>query len=86
MWDGQLGLMSSAAHEIDLVPDTKPFRSVPYRAGIRMRDIEKAEVDKMVEQGVAVPAPPTDWAAPVVFAPKKDGTLRFSWTTGALTP
>ena len=77
MWDGHLGQMAGVEHHIDLMPDAKPLRSVPYRAGIRMRDIEKAEVDKMVEQGVAVPAPPTDWAAPVVFAPKKDGTLRF---------
>ena len=70
MWDGHLGLMAYAAHAIDLVPEATPFRSVSYRAGIRMTDIEKAEVDKMVEQGVAVPALPTDWAAPVVFAQK----------------
>ena len=25
MWDGHLGLMSSAAHEMDLMPDAKPF-------------------------------------------------------------
>ena len=77
MWDELLGQMDCVEHHIDLMPDAKPHRSVPYRAGIRMRDIEKAEVDKMVEQGLAVPAPPTDWAAPVVFAPKKDDTMRF---------
>ena len=77
MLDGHLGKMSGVEHEIDLLPDAKPHSSVPYRAGIRMRDIEKARVDKMVQQGVAVPAPPTEFAAPVVFAPKKDGTLRF---------
>ena len=42
-----------------------------------MRDIEKDKVDKIVEQGVAVTSPSTDWAALVVFAPKKDGTLQF---------
>ena len=60
MWDGQVGLISSAAHEIDLFAGAAPYRSVPYRAGPQMRDIEKAEVNKMVEQGVSVPAPPTD--------------------------
>ena len=29
----------------------------------------------MVEQEVAVSAPPTNWAASVVFVPKRDGTL-----------
>ena len=77
MWDGHLGQMSGVEHHIDLMPDAKPHRSVPYRAGIRMGDIKKAEVDKMVETGVAVPAPPIDLAVSVVLAPKKDGTLRF---------
>ena len=77
MWDGHLGQMSGVEHSIDLVRNAKPHRSVPYDAGIRMCDIEKAEEDNMVEQGMAVPALPTDWAASVVFAPKKDGTLRF---------
>ena len=77
MWDGHLGQISGVEHHIDLMPDAKQNRSVPYRAGIRMHGIEKTEVDRMVEQGVAVPAPPTDWAAPIVFAPKKDGTLRL---------
>ena len=31
----------------------------------------------MVKQRLAVPAPTTDYAAPVVFAPKKHGTLRL---------
>ena len=62
--DGYLGLMSNVSHKIDFVEDAKPLRSGAYRAGIRMRDIEKAEVDKIVEQGVAVPAPPTDSAVP----------------------
>ena len=42
-----------------------------------MRDIKRAEVDKMVQKRVAIPAPATEWAAPVVLAPQKDGTLRF---------
>ena len=31
----------------------------------------------MVEQKVEVHAALTDWTGPVVFAPKKDGILRF---------
>ena len=69
MWDDHLGQMSGVENSIDLAPDATPYRSVPYRAGIRMRNIEKPEAGKMVEQEVAVPAPPADWAAPVAFVP-----------------
>ena len=59
MWDGRLGQISHVEHRIVLVPDAKPYRSIPYCADIRIRDIKKVEVDKMVEQTVAIPAPPT---------------------------
>ena len=49
MWDEHLGQMSDVEHHKDLVPDAKLHRSVPYRAGIRMRDIKKAEGLEMVE-------------------------------------
>ena len=68
MGDGHLGLISNASHEITLVADPKPFRSVPYRAGFRMRDIERAEAEKIVEQIVSIPAKLTDCASHVVFA------------------
>ena len=42
-----------------------------------MQDIEKVDVDKMVEQNVVFSALSIDWAAPVVFVPEKDSTLRF---------
>ena len=78
MWDGCLSKASGIDHHIDLVSDAKLHRSVPYCAGIHMRDIDRAELDSMVAHGVAVPATPTHWEFPVVFAPKKEGKLRFS--------
>ena len=48
-----------------------------------MSDIEKAEKNKMVEQGVVLSAPPTDKAATVVFAPKKTALYGHALTTGA---
>ena len=56
--------MAGVKHHIDLIPDAMPYRSVLFRTGVRIRDIEKADVDKMVEQRVAVPALQTDWASP----------------------
>ena len=43
-----------------------------------MREIELAKVQKMLNEGAAISAPPTDWETLVVFATKKDGVLRFS--------
>ena len=40
-----------------------------------MREIEKAKVHKTVEKRVEVSEPPTEWADPVVYAPKKPSTL-----------
>ena len=62
MWDGHLGQMSRVEHSIDLTPGAKPYRSVLYRVGIHMCDIQKSEVEKMMEQQMAVSAPPIEWA------------------------
>ena len=45
MWDIHLRLISGAEHKIDFIPYAAFYRSLLYCADIRMRDIEKAEVD-----------------------------------------
>ena len=76
IWNGELGAINVTDMRIDLVPDAKPFKSAPYRAGPKTRELEQAEVDKQLKAGVIEPAM-SEWAAPVLFAPKKDGKLRF---------
>ena len=77
MWDGQLGTITAAKHRIDLdPPDSIPIHSVPYRAGPKAREFEKQEIQKMLSMNVIEPAQ-SEWAAPIVFAPKKDGSLGF---------
>jgi len=77
MWDGNLGTISAVKHRIDLdPPDSQPVHSAPYRAGPATRQLEKNEIDKMLGMGVIEPAQ-TEWASPIVFAPKKDGAMRF---------
>lgn len=76
MWDGHLGTVNITTHRIEIEPDSKSSLQRPYRAGPRQRELEKEEVHKMLAAGVIEPSI-SEWAAPVVFAPKKDGTLRF---------
>ena len=61
---------------IDLKPDAKPFKSPPYRAGHKTRELESTEITKQLDAGVIEPAI-LEWSDPVLFAPIKDGKLRF---------
>ena len=76
MWDGHLGSIKATRHYIELTEDAGPARSHPYRAGPTQRELEKKEVEKMLKKGV-IELSTSEWAAHVVLAPKKDGSLRF---------
>ena len=76
MWSGKLGEISVTEHHIDLVKGARPFKSQPYRAGPKAIELEKFEIDKQLKAGVIEPTI-SEWASPVLFVPKKDGTLRF---------
>ena len=77
MWKpGRLGEITATEHRIELRDGTKPIRQMPYRQGLAMRDLATGEIRKMLEHGVIEPAA-SEWASPIVFVPKKDGTKRF---------
>ena len=76
MWLGELGEISITEHAIDLVLGARPFKSAPYRAGPKARELEEAEIKKQLEVKVIKPAQ-SEWGAPVLFVPKKCGKLRF---------
>ena len=63
-------------HSIDLIPGACPFKSVPYRAGPKTREVEQLEIEKQLKSGV-IELSNSEWEVPVLFAPKKDGRLRF---------
>lgn len=76
MWDGQLGCIRATDHRIELRPGTRPIRQQPYRTGFAKRDVIATHIGEMLQAGVIEPTH-SEWASPVVLAPKKDGTLRF---------
>ena len=76
LWSGKLGATTAVKHHIQLVPGARPFKSAPYRVGPKTRELEEFEVKKQLAAGVIEPSN-SEWAAPVLFAPKKDDRLRF---------
>ena len=76
LFDGTLGEINITEHRIQLKDDAAPVHAQPYRAGPSAREFEHTEIKKMLDQKVIEPAQ-SEWASPVVIAPKKDGSLRF---------
>eukprot|EP00171_Calliarthron_tuberculosum_P022928 IDg22928t1 len=76
LWSGHLGKIRETEHYIDLVPGARPFRSHPYRAGPKQRELEDAEIQRMLEADVIRPSK-SQWASPVLLIPKPDGSMRF---------
>ncbi len=62
-------------HTID-TGEHRPIRLPPRRLPITKQDVEKAEVQKMLDQGVIEPCQ-SSWASPVVLVTKKDDSTRF---------
>ena len=76
MWDGHLGEIKATEHRIEVDPEAKPIRQNPYRAGLKERQFAREQIDKLLTAGVISPSD-SEWASPVVLAPKADGSLRF---------
>ena len=76
MWSGRLGELKNVEHAIDIEEGSRPVHSQPYRAGPTRRAKEKEDLQEMLDAGVIRPSS-SEWASPIVYAPKADGSLRF---------
>lgn len=76
MWSAQLGEIKITEHRIDLKPGSRPFKAQPRRSGPKERELLDFELKKQHGANVIEPTV-SEWAAPVLFVPKKDGKLRF---------
>jgi hypothetical protein len=54
----------------------KPIRQTPRRLPLGKREIEKADIDNMLDRKVIEPSK-SPWSSPVVLVKKKDGSTRF---------
>lgn len=63
-------------HRIDLLPDSSPHFQYSYRMSPKEMDEMKRVIGELCDLGYIRPSM-SPWGAPVLFAPKADGTLRF---------
>ena len=76
MWSGCLGKIDATRHHIELKLGARPIYQATYRPGPIAREKEKKEINRMLSAGVIEPTS-AEWASPVVFVPRKDGTMQF---------
>lgn len=75
--DGPLGRMDLAKQHTELTATAVlPINSAWSRAGREAREVEKSEIDRMHCKKIIERAPP-ELELPIVFAPKKDGSLQL---------
>ncbi len=70
-----MGCTDLVTHPVD-TGEHRPIRLPPRRLPITKQDVEKAEVQKMLDKGVIEPCQ-SSWASPVVLVTEKDGSTRF---------
>ncbi len=70
-----MGQTYLVTHSID-TREHHPIRLPPRRLPITKQDVEKTEVQKMLDRGVIEPCQ-SRWAGPLVLVTKKDGSTRF---------
>ena len=70
-----LGRTNLVQHYIN-TGNAAPIRQPPRRLPFGKRQMEKEEIQKMLERGVIEPST-SAWSSPVVLVTKKDGTTRF---------
>lgn len=77
MPDGHLGRIIAARPRIDLLKDdVRPVYFGPHRAGMPSRKFALANMGRMITEKM-IERVSTEWAAPNVFAPKKDCSLHL---------
>lgn len=77
MSDGHLGQKNVEKHWTELLEDkSKPVYSTFFRAWPKTRKFGKVEINRM-QTKIVIKQSQTEWAAPIVFAAKKDGTPCF---------
>ena len=71
-----LGTMTQIKAHLSLKPDATPVFRRPHTVPYAIREKVGKELDRLEEQGVLRRVDYSEWAAPVVPVPKRDGSIR----------
>lgn len=52
MWDGTIGNIKTAGHQIELISGTRPIAQAPHRADHKGRGVEDQEIQRMLKTGL----------------------------------
>lgn len=74
--NAKIGESKGTEHRITLCRGPSSFCSRPYRGKPRAKQVEHESLDKVHKSDAIVPSP-SEWALPMLFARKLDGSLRF---------
>jgi len=70
-----LGSTNVVKHKMN-TGSANPIRQQPRRQPYGKREVERAEVEKMLQKGIIEPSN-SPWSSPIVLVSKKDGSTRF---------
>ena len=73
----ELGTVRAHRAKLHVCPSTMPKFFKPRPIPFAIKDIIGAELDKMEKAGILEKISHSEWAAPIVTVPKKDGTYRI---------
>lgn len=77
MWDRRLDRISAVEHRVyPTLPSIRPIHSAPYCAGPHAHEFNWDKIDKVLKMHV-IELSQMEWAARILFAPKRGGALRF---------
>ena len=57
--------------KIDIKPNVRPVKKIPYKLAHKYKEIVKKEIDNMPAAGIIYPIDQSEWASPMVVQPKK---------------
>jgi len=77
LFDGTLGKIPNIKVHLDIRPGTRPFCAKAYRIPHHITGIAKKEVEELCRIGVLQKDIYSEWGAPCLFRPKKNGGVRF---------
>ena len=76
LFDGTLGDWDTEPVDIELKPDAKPYHGRAFPVPVIHKDTLMKELERLVELGVMIKQPNSEWGSPTFILPKKNKTVR----------